>query len=275
MLLSLEGYIAKRKKESGINEFNQEQKLENIKICVDFVLDYFVKYLNVSEDDIKTGLHKNKVVELEKKLAKFDKDIRNWIIEIFDKYDVRVDFRIWNSLKYTENFFICYTDHEFRELSYSAYNDHIKKLPFLKDQGELLFKLIKNLHRIKSECYHTPDDLGFLPSSIIGWLNSTTVKYNVNILRFVQQYCSDFSEKTYVYIPPKGPFDTAIVKEYDYKVTKNLFDIDTLYQKVGNKPFLKGHKQELELLLMLLRDRHFVSRLDKIISRSRTGKLVR
>lgn len=38
--------------------------------------------------------------------------------------------------------------------------------------------------------------------------------------------------------------------EYDYKKKRNLFNIDLLYPKISNKPFIKGKKQYLEILMM-------------------------
>lgn len=37
---------------------------------------------------------------------------------------------------------------------------------------------------------------------------------------------------------------------YNYKQKTNLFNLNTLYPKISNKPFIKGKKQFLETLLM-------------------------
>lgn len=253
-MLNLEDYIAMRKKESKINEFSDIQKLENIRICTGFVLDYFTKYLNISDEELKSGLHQNKVNELKTKLSDFNELTAAWILEIYDKYDLRVDMRVWNCMKNVENLFLYYTENEFRELSYKCYNDNIKKMPFLKNQGEKLFCLIKDLYEIKCVSSHntiTIESMPFLKQCTVDWLETALIKYNVNVIGFVEDYCDSFFDKTYVYIRAKGPFDSPVEKEYNFKgVTKNLFDLDTLYKKEGYKPFIKGHKQELELIIM-------------------------
>ncbi|OUM91254.1 hypothetical protein [Parageobacillus thermoglucosidasius] len=38
--------------------------------------------------------------------------------------------------------------------------------------------------------------------------------------------------------------------EYDIKQKHNLFNLDSLYRKISNKPFIKEKKQELEILMM-------------------------
>lgn len=253
-MLTLEEYIAKRKKESKINEFSDIQKLENLRICTGFVLDYFTRYLDISDEELKSGLHQNKVNELRSKLNDFNEDVASWIVDLYDKYDLRIDMRIWNCMRNTENLFLYYTENDFRELSYKCYNDNAKKMPFLKNQGEMLFCLIKNLYEIKCACSHistTIESMPFLKQCTIDWIETTLVKYNVNIIGFVEGYCMNFFDKTYVYTPAKNPYDSPIEKEYNFKgITKNLFDIDTLYKNVGYKPFIKGHKQELELLII-------------------------
>ena len=39
---------------------------------------------------------------------------------------------------------------------------------------------------------------------------------------------------------------------YDYTKTNNLFNIDKLYIKVSHKPFIKGKKKLLEILMMYI-----------------------
>jgi hypothetical protein len=38
--------------------------------------------------------------------------------------------------------------------------------------------------------------------------------------------------------------------DYDYRKKSNLFNLDSLYTKISAKPFLKGKKQYLEIVMM-------------------------
>ena len=38
--------------------------------------------------------------------------------------------------------------------------------------------------------------------------------------------------------------------DYEYKQKSNLFNLDSLYRKIPKKSFIKGRKQELEILFM-------------------------
>ncbi len=48
-MMKLEEYIEKRKKEDGLNEFDKNKKDENMKICVNYIFEYFNNYLNITE----------------------------------------------------------------------------------------------------------------------------------------------------------------------------------------------------------------------------------
>ena len=40
-MLTIEEYISKRKKEDNLNEFDIDKKVENIKICMDYIFEYY------------------------------------------------------------------------------------------------------------------------------------------------------------------------------------------------------------------------------------------
>ena len=47
-MLSIEEYIARRKKEDRINEFNVDDRMENMRICTNYIFEYFNNYLNIT-----------------------------------------------------------------------------------------------------------------------------------------------------------------------------------------------------------------------------------
>jgi len=74
----------------------------------------------------------------------------------------------------------------------------------------------------------------------------------VNLLQFASDYCSRFFDHpgawdaTHTISTPGASRAYA----YDYKQNSNLFNINSLYQKAADKPFISGKKQNLEMLLM-------------------------
>jgi len=48
-MLTIEEYIARRKKEDKVNEFYVDERNENMRLCVNYVFEYFNNYLNITE----------------------------------------------------------------------------------------------------------------------------------------------------------------------------------------------------------------------------------
>lgn len=60
-MLSIEEYIARRKKEDKINVFNIDERNENMRLCVNYVFEYFNNYLTIAEAEEKTALKDEKL----------------------------------------------------------------------------------------------------------------------------------------------------------------------------------------------------------------------
>lgn len=69
--MTLEEYIIKRKREDGINEFDLEKRMENTRICVNYIFEYFNNYLDTRPADEKTVLHEQKVDKYRKILSQY------------------------------------------------------------------------------------------------------------------------------------------------------------------------------------------------------------
>lgn len=154
-------------------------------------------------------------------------------------------------LKKEELFLLCYTDSEFRSLSYDCYASLIKKKPFLKGQTEMLYRFIKDYHQITSQ----PDtDINsiFIAEEINDWVEKAWLKYKVNLFVFASDWVSRFfdNEDKWPVKHRRKSRETWRKYEYDIKQKSNLFNINLFYKKVSNKPFLRGKKQYLELLLI-------------------------
>lgn len=51
----IEEYVARRKKEDKLNEFDLNARTQNMKLCVDYVFEYFNYYLNITEIESLTA----------------------------------------------------------------------------------------------------------------------------------------------------------------------------------------------------------------------------
>lgn len=74
-MLSIEEYIARRKKEDKLNEFDIDARTQNMRICVDYVFEYFSNYLNITEAEEKTVLHDQKLDKYRKQLREYDPEV--------------------------------------------------------------------------------------------------------------------------------------------------------------------------------------------------------
>lgn len=86
-LISLEEYIAQRKKEDKINEFDVEQRLEYMKICVNYVFEYFNNYLNITEVEEQTALNNERLIKYRKQLQGYETEVQDWLVNIYKEHD--------------------------------------------------------------------------------------------------------------------------------------------------------------------------------------------
>lgn len=75
-MLTIEEYIIRRKKEDKINEFDIDARTQNMKLCVDYVFEYFNNYLNITEAEEKTVLHNEKLEKYRKQLRHYESETR-------------------------------------------------------------------------------------------------------------------------------------------------------------------------------------------------------
>lgn len=250
-MLRIEEYIARRKKEDNLNEFDLDAKTQNMKICVDYIFEYFNNYLNTTEAEERTVLHTEKLEKYRKQLAEYDPEVREWAVSMYDEYGKQVHKYIGNMLKENELFFIYNKDSEFRSVSYECYNKLIKKLPFLKEQTEMLFLFIKDYHRVQSQ-KQFDFRLPVITEAMNDWIEKTWTKRQVNLAAFAYNWINRFYENEDMWPAShrKKSRHTFRKYDYDYKQKSNLFNLNSLYRKMPKKSFIKGRKQEFEILFM-------------------------
>jgi hypothetical protein len=71
-MLIFEEYLARRKKEGRLNEFDVDARAESIKICVNYVFEYFNNHLSITEAEDKTVLQNEKIEKYRKQLEEYD-----------------------------------------------------------------------------------------------------------------------------------------------------------------------------------------------------------
>lgn len=252
-MLTLEEYIARRKREDKLNEFDINSKMDNMRICVNYVFEYYNQYLDVDQMEQKTFLNEERLVKFRKQLDIYEQDIQDWLLTIYDVHEKYIHRSIISFMKKDDLFLLYNTENEFRSCSYDCYAQLIKKNPFLKGQTEMLFLFIKDYHRILSQKdINTPSV--YLTEDINDWLEKTWSKYKVSIWTFASDYMVRFSDDDSLW-PSKHKVKNNENWQpyiYDYKQKTNLFNLNTLYTRISKKPFIKGKKQFLEIIMIYI-----------------------
>lgn len=233
-----------RKNKDKLNEFDQSKKIDSIKACLNYVVEYFDQYLSTENINFQTDFHNRKLQKYKKEIRHFNKEVMDWLTEIYDKYEKKLNLTVNYYLKTIDTLLLHNTDSEIQEITDNFYIAYVKRLPYIKNQQSNIFKLIKNIIDLKnSESIHsTPnkdfESLTIFEPSIIEWMKDTYNKYSVNLYNFACDYINKFSDKN-----PMGC-------DYNYKQEVNLFGIDLLFEKIKEKPYIKNHKTDFEMLLM-------------------------
>lgn len=250
-MLTVEEYIAKRKREDKLDEFDINQRVDNMRICVNYVFEYFNNYLNITKAEEKTALKDEKLGKYRQQLRDYDLEVREWLVSLYSDHGKHMNRNIGSVLNQEEFFLLFDSDSEFRGLSYECYSKLIKRFPFLKDQSEMLFQFIKEYHGIQSQRNYLKDVSPF-PERIGEWIEKTWTKHRVNVLAFAHDWVDCFynAEDSWPVTHRRKSQDSWHKYDYDHKQKSNLFNLDSLYRKIPKKPFLKGRKQELEIIMM-------------------------
>ena len=132
--MNLEEYILKRKKEDGINEYDFEKRLENTRICANYVFEFFNNYLDTKPTDEKTLLQEHKIEKYRKIINGYNPEVKEWLVNIYSSYGKYMHKKLINMID--DTYFLLYdSDAEFRALSYDIYYKAIKQLKFLEGQS--------------------------------------------------------------------------------------------------------------------------------------------
>ena len=237
-----------------MNEFDSSQKINNIRSCIDYIFEYFDQYLPIQGAEKRTVAENEKLMKYQKTLRDYTPDIQEWFVSIYDTYGKQANKMITGFVNDVDDFLFMYEEAEIRSLSYDCYASLIKKCPFLKNQAEMLYKFIREYHIKETNAY-----VEFMPDispKITKWLQDTVTKYNINISMGLDCYLNKFWDN-----PEAWPARSRIKLEYpildrkyryNYKRKTNVFNIDGLYNRLAHKPFIKGHKKQMEILMMYL-----------------------
>ena len=261
--MTLEQYILMRKKEDSLNEYDLSKRSENIRICVNYIFDYFDNYLENSPDSEKTFQEEQKQDKYRKAISKYSPDIQDWLVNFYSRTGKHANRHLRNLIEDTY-FLLFNTDAEFRSLSYTIYPKAIKKVKELDGEGEMIYNFIRDEHRVRSE-YTLEQQNTHITDDIDKWISNTFKKHGVNIFTFCDDWCMYFSNTPDLWEKSRKirihKYDSLLENrdyslssymfwEYDYKATGERFGLNALYRNMPKKDFIKGKKQAFEAVMM-------------------------
>lgn len=239
-MLSIEEYIYKRKQIDNLNEKDINNKGNNIKQFMTYVLDYFNDYLNGYDE--KTVADEKKLENYLKSLKHLNDKNKNFLCDIYLEHSNYIDRHMKKYIEQNPQYFLLSHDEEYRAFSYKCFPDLIKRFPYLMNYSNELFELLKDLKNAFSE-----DKIIFISEGFNSWIEDTNTKYNVDLEKFGYAYADYFFSNDRLWETKCKRKDDNY--SYEWQKAKNLFNIKDLYLQISNKPFIKNHKRDLEMLI--------------------------
>lgn len=69
-------------KEDGINEYDLSKRSKNIRICVNYIFEYFDNYSENSPDAEKTFIEERKQEKYRKIVSRYSPDVQDWLVNL-------------------------------------------------------------------------------------------------------------------------------------------------------------------------------------------------
>ena len=263
-MLKLEEYIAKRKSEDGMNEFDKELRIKNNRIAINYVLEYFENYIDLSESDEQTIVKTKKTEKYRKALRAHSPDVIDWLVNLNIVYGCWLDRVIVHQIN--DPYFFLYTeDEEFNTMAYKIYYKLIDKYKYLNGAQEKIKDFLIG---------HQRKEAGFpkwfrnirITDEIDLWIQETYKKFGINLYKCFSEYVDSYlsepnrwpvsckiKSKYYEKFKDIAP-SSSLCWEYDISKSDDIFELNSFYRDMPKKPFIKGKKHYIEILFYYLAD---------------------
>ena len=251
LMITLDKFIEKRLKDDKKNLLDLDNKENNLQDYVTYIFEYFNTYINIDESRRLKIENDEKIEKYYWQIEKYSTEVQNWLIEVYSKYNKKINQQIPKLLKDIDVFLLTNSSESFRKYSYKCYSQLIKKYPFMENYTEQLYEFILDEHRILSNNYQlNQENETSFNEKIDKYIITTADKYKVNLFAWAEVYSDNFFG--YEHMWPVGACD---IEEYGksynpMKAKKNKFNIDSIYSQISTLPYIKGRKKILEILVM-------------------------
>ncbi|WP_353095719.1 hypothetical protein [Tissierella praeacuta] len=247
-MLTIEDYIASRKKKDKLDEFDFQKHSENMGAVIQYVMEYFNEYLNLED-------YSYEQVKTQQVIDKF----KEGIIENFPTtYEFIISYYWSNKKRIDKLVSKAYEEIEDIELFYLP-EDDIKVAEYVckKKLGVTATEeLLSNIATMSKEYRQTQteepimSDMKELDNAISDWVIEVYRKYKVDLLDYARGISYKFYEKYVDHEYDRQTEAFYYINKYDYRYQDNPFNINDIYNRNRHREFIEGHKGELEMLIM-------------------------
>lgn len=250
--MKIEEFIKERKKRDNIDEFDVDKKIDNIHQFVNYVFEYFNLYINIDELEKEKIELNEKALKYKKELSDYSIETQEWLVKIFMEENIKFVRTLRNRLNEVIAFGLYYDSKGWQKASFNLYAKLIKKYPFLDRYIDELNRFtIDESNRINMNYLDQLNNeaKGMLPEKIKAWVSKTGKKYHVDLMEWTlgyAEYYFDYREAWPISRRIKGKY----LDDYNVKPKKNRFDIDGLYNQLGDIEYIRGKKKYLEVIIM-------------------------
>lgn len=247
-MFKVEEYIAKRKKEDKIDEFDFKKHSENMASIIKYVTDYFNNYLNLDDYDYEMAKTQQTVNKFKNGIQKNYPETYDYIISYYFDKKIRLDkyvTKAYEEMKDSELFY--------KEEDYNKVAEYVIEKKLNIPMNEMLFLklslMAQEYKQVQNEC-PSISEMKELDNAIVDLVKSVYRKYHVNLLNYASEVAYHYYE-TYVVTEYDREMETFYhINKYDYRYQENPFDINDIYHRNEHREFIKDHKGELEMLIM-------------------------
>lgn len=256
-MLTIEDYIASRKKKDKLDEFDFQKHSENMGAVIQYVMEYFNEYLNLEDYSYEQVKTQQVIDKFKEGIVENFPTTYEFIISYYWSNKKRVDKLVSKAYEEIEDIEIFYLPEDDRKVAEYVCKNKLKVVA----TEELLSNIAIMSKEYRESQIEKPSisDMKELDNAISDWVIEVYRKYNVNLLDFAREISYKFYER-YVDREYDGQTKTHYyINKYDYRYQDNPFNINDIYNRNKHREFIDDHKGELEMLIMyfwLLEDVH-------------------
>ncbi|MGE7054379.1 hypothetical protein ACQKLN_22220 [Paenibacillus glucanolyticus] len=237
------------KKKDNLDEFNFKNHSENMSAVLKYVMDYFNHYLNPEEYDYENIKTEQSALKIFQEIEGFFPESKDFVIQYYKKTKSRID-RLLKSWMYERKYVhLIYSAEDYEDTIHKFCSSTKMKGTEIEQYRDQLIILAKE---IKAKETEKPSISGFkyLDDNLVGWVKETYRSYGVNLFEFAQSYTGAFFDEYIERIYTRESEHFYYINRYNHRYNDNPFNMDVLYRENEHRPFINGHKGELEMLIM-------------------------